>query len=229
MMMTRTARWLTGGAALLLAAAFAFPLWHIQLIAPQYPEGLGLLIHVNTVGGARPTDLANINALNHYIGMKAIDPSAIPVLHIMPWVLGALAGAGVLVALMGRRRILVAWLAGFLIAALAGLAEFWLWAYDYGHNLDVEHAIIKVPGMTYQPPLIGAKQLLNFTAISLPALGGVLVGIAFLLGAAALVLSVRAARATRGPQQRVRSAQEAAERREQIRSTSTALETVGGR
>jgi len=228
-MMTRTARWLTGVAALLLGAAFAFPLWHIRLIAPQYPEGLGLLIHVNTIGGVRPTDLANINSLNHYIGMKAIDPNAIPVLHIMPWVLGALVGTGLIVAIVGRRRLLTTWLAGFLVAALAGLAEFWLWSYDYGHNLDVEHAIIKVPGMTYQPPLIGAKQLLNFTAVSLPAIGGVLIGVAFLLGAAALVLSVRAARAARGPQQRARTAHGAAKRREQTRSVPTKLEPVGSR
>jgi hypothetical protein len=216
-------------AALLLGAAFAFPLWHIRLIAPQYPEGLGLLIHVNTIGGVRPTDLANINSLNHYIGMKAIDPNAIPVLHIMPWVLGALAAAGIGVALAGRRRLVMAWLGAFLAAALAGLAEFWLWSYDYGHNLDVEHAIIKVPGMTYQPPLIGAKQLLNFTAISLPATGGVLVGVAFLLGAAAVVLSVRAGRATRSPGASRPLTLTSPERREQGSAVRTKLEPVGSR
>jgi copper chaperone NosL len=55
--------------------------------------------------------------------------------------------------------------------AAAGLADFYKWAYDYGHNLDPK-AIIKVPGMTYQPPLIGSKQLLNFHATSWPAAGG---------------------------------------------------------
>ncbi|HEY9448774.1 MAG TPA: hypothetical protein VIQ74_08480 [Gemmatimonadaceae bacterium] len=194
--MNRNARWLTGLAALLMFAAFAFPLWHIRLLAPQYPEGLGLLIHVNTVTGVSETDLANINSLNHYIGMKAIDPAAIPVLRIMPWILGALAATGLMVAFAGRRRLLVAWLGGFLALAIVGLVEFWRWEYDYGHNLDLEQAIIKVPGMTYQPPLIGSKQLLNFTAISMPTTGAILLGIAFLLGLVAVVLSVRAARAT---------------------------------
>jgi len=46
-----------------------------------------------------------------------------------------------------------------------------LWGYDYGHNLDPTAAII-VPGMSYQPPLIGTKQLLNFTAFSGPDIGG---------------------------------------------------------
>ena len=38
--------------------------------------------------------------------------------------------------------------------------------------------------MTYQPPLIGTKQLLNFTATSWPALGAVCLGVAFALGVA---------------------------------------------
>ena len=53
-----------------------------------------------------------------------------------------------------------------------GLVDFWHWEYDYGHRLDFEHAIIKIPGMSYQPPLIGVKQLLNFTAVSWPDVGG---------------------------------------------------------
>ncbi len=45
--------------------------------------------------------------------------------------------------------------------------------------------------MTYQPPLIGTKQLLNFTATSWPAIGGVLAGVAFALALAALFVSYR--------------------------------------
>jgi len=195
--MTRTARALTALAALLLVGGFVLPLWQIRLLAPQYPEGLGLLIHVNTVRGMTENDLTNINSLNHYIGMKAIDPEAIPVLNIMPWVLGALVVGALIVALAGRRRLLAAWLGTYATAALLGLFEFWKWERDYGRNLDMEHAIIKVPGMSYEPPLIGAKQLLNFTAISLPAAGAILLGLAFLLTAYALFLSVRAARAAR--------------------------------
>ena len=47
---------------------------------------------------------------------------------------------------------LVAWTAGFALFALAGLADFYRWGHDYGHNLDPD-AIIVVPGMSYQPPL----------------------------------------------------------------------------
>jgi copper chaperone NosL len=51
------------------------------------------------------------------------------------------------------------------------MVDFYKWEYDYGHNLD-PHAAIKVPGMSYQPPLIGYKQLLNFGAYSIPDIGG---------------------------------------------------------
>ena len=171
MLHTRS-RLLLAASALLLGAAFLFPLWRITLQAPQYPEGLGLEIRVNTVTGVRPQDLQNINGLNHYIGMKAIEPDAIPELTLMPLALGALMIAGIVVAAVGRRSLARAWVALFLVGSIAGLADFWYWQYDYGHHLDVENAPIKVPGMTYQPPLFGTKQLLNFTATSWPGLGG---------------------------------------------------------
>jgi hypothetical protein len=56
---------------------------------------------------------------------------------------------------------------------IAGGVDFYLWEYDYGHNLNPE-AAIKIPGMSYQPPLIGSKQLANFTAYSTPDTGGII-------------------------------------------------------
>ena len=189
--MTKLSRILLAIASVLLLGAFVLPLWRIDLAAPQYPEGLGMLIRINTVSGITPNDLANINGLNHYIGMKPIEPDAIPELRIMPWIVASLAAFGLLVAALGARRLLYGWLGGFVTLAAVGLIDFWRWEYDYGHNIDFEHAIIKVPGMTYQPPLIGTKQLLNFTASSWPALGAVCLGVAFALGIAALVVARR--------------------------------------
>jgi copper chaperone NosL len=189
--MSRTSRLLTLAAAVLLSAVFVAPLWSIRLLAPQYPEGLGMLIRINAIDGVKPNDLQSINSLNHYIGMRPIEASAIPELRFMPWIVAALIATGVLVAIVGRRRLLGAWIAAFAGLGLAGLYDFWRWGYDYGHNLDVENAIIAVPGMTYQPPVIGTKQLLNFTATSWPHIGGVLAGVAFALGCAALVVAYR--------------------------------------
>ena len=158
-------------AALLLGLPFVRPLWHIGLIAPQYPEGLGLYIWINQITGQKPQDLDSINGLNHYIGMKEIVPESIPELRFMPYLVGGLLVLGLLTALAGKRPLLYAWTGLFVLLSLAGLADFWKWGYDYGHNLDPT-AAIRVPGMAYQPPLIGAKQLLNFYATSWPAAGG---------------------------------------------------------
>jgi copper chaperone NosL len=195
--MTRLARTLTAVAALLLAVLYVAPLWSVRLVAPQYPEGLGMNIHVNSVKGLKENDLQSINGLNHYIGMKAIEPDTIPELKYMPWIVAGLIVTGLAVAGLGRRRLLVVWLAGFALVSVAGLWDFMRWEHDYGSNLDLEHAIIKVPGMTYDPPLIGSRQLLNFRATSYPAAGGIAAGLSVLLAAGALFISYRGNRKAR--------------------------------
>ncbi len=173
------------------AAALVLPLWEVRLKAPQYPEGIGLRILAHTVTGLKPNDLANINGLNHYIGMRPIEPDAIPELRAMPWIIGALLLSGIGLAARGARRGLRRWLVVFALLGVVGLYDFYRWEYDYGHNLDMEQAIIVVPGMTYQPPLIGSKQLLNFTAIAWPGVGALALGIAFMGVAAGLVATRR--------------------------------------
>lgn len=181
-------------AAVLLGVPFLQPLWHIGLIAPQYPEGLGLYIWINQITGQKPHDLESINGLNHYIGMKEIVPESIPELRLMPYLVGGLLVLGLLAALAGKRPLLYAWTGLFVLLALAGLADFYRWGYDYGHNLDPT-AAIRVPGMAYQPPLIGAKQLLNFYATSWPAVGGWALMLSLGIGAALCVLERRSAAA----------------------------------
>ena len=158
-------------AALLLGLVYVAPLWRIELEAPQYPEGLGMLIGVSDIEGMGPNDLQNINGLNHYIGMAAIEPDSIPELRIMPWVFGFFILSGLLVALLGRRKLFYGWTVAFTIMALVGMADFYKWEYDYGHDLDPT-AAIQVPGLSYQPPLIGSKQILNFNAKAWPGIGG---------------------------------------------------------
>lgn len=185
------ARALTALASLALVGLFFVPLWRVQLVAPQYPEGLGMRISISDVRGASANDLNNINGLNHYIGMKHITPSAIPELRYMPWIVGALIVFGLLATLTARRKVLIAWLATFLVVGIAGLIDFWRWEYDYGHNIDFAHAIIKIPGMNYQPPLMGVKQLLNFTAVSWPDVGAWIALGAFGLAGIALLATRR--------------------------------------
>jgi copper chaperone NosL len=177
-------------AAVLLLLLYVTPLWRIQLHAPQYPEGLGLKIWVDRIAGTGPNDLNSINSLNHYIGMHAIEPHDFPELRVMPWLLAGLVLAGLLVAVVGRRGALYLWLQLIVLGAVAGLVDFYRWGYAYGHELD-EHAAIKVPGMSYQPPVIGSKQLLNFHASSWPDAGAWIATIALAVGITVAVLEWR--------------------------------------
>ena len=192
-MMSRFSRCLLVVAGVLLGASLRLPLWRIALTAPQYPEGLGLQIGAGTIAGATPQDLGNINELNHYIGMRPIDPGALPELRVLPWILAGLAVLALVAAALGSRRVVAIWLGAVVLVGAAGLADLYRWSYTFGHDLDAQHAIIKVPGMVYQPPLVGTKQILNFTASSWPASGTWLAVLALLVGATALVLSRRRA------------------------------------
>ena len=186
--MSPRARIILTVASLGLALVFIFPLWAVYLHAPQYPEGLGMLIRVNDISGFKPNDLESINNLNHYIGMKRIEPDSIKELRIMPYVVAGLMILGLAAAAVGRRWMARLFVLVFAAVAIVGLADFYKWEYDYGHDLDFENAIIKVPGMNYQPPLIGTKQLLNFQATSIPATGGYVLVFSLALGVLSLIV-----------------------------------------
>lgn len=168
--MSKKSKILMFAASLILIFSFFFPIWKINLEAPQYPEGIGMRIWLHQITGYNEHDLQNINGLNHYIGMKAITPESIPELQIMPYIIAFLILLGITAAVLGKKLLVKIWIILFFILGAAGLVDYYLWGYDYGHDLDPT-APIKVPGMTYQPPLIGSKQLLNINAVSLPDAG----------------------------------------------------------
>ena len=174
-------------AALMVMLTFVFPLWYIDLEAPQYPEGIGLQIWINQIVGQNPHDLENINGLNHYIGMKEIVPESIPELKIMPYLMIFMILFGLTAGILGKRSLVYTWILLFIIMAAIGMYDFYMWEYDYGHNLNPQ-AAIKIPGMAYQPPLIGSKMLLNFNAISMPHIGTYILAFAVMLSAAALII-----------------------------------------
>jgi copper chaperone NosL len=154
-------------AALLMISAYGVPLWQILMWAPQYPEGLQMEIWINDIKG----DVKIISALNHYIGMKHIEVSMFPEFGYMIYIVGFLIAFGLLAAVANKKILLWVFCTLLVVVGMAAMVDFYLWGYDYGHNLDPSAAIV-IPGMSYQPPLIGTKQLLNFTAFSGPALGG---------------------------------------------------------
>ena len=158
---------LLAAGALSLLALLKVPIWLIYLTAPQYPEGLEMKIWHNTITG----DVKIISALNHYIGMRAISEEMFPEFQYLGTIIMVVAAVCLVLALIGRWWSALCFYLVLAIADSFALYDFWRWGYDYGHNLNPEAPII-IPGMAYQPPVIGYKKLLNFEAWSLPDTGG---------------------------------------------------------
>jgi hypothetical protein len=59
-------------ARVLLLVSIFLPYWHMELDAPQYPNGLFLTAYVNHLAG----DVREIDGLNHYIGMRPLGEAA---------------------------------------------------------------------------------------------------------------------------------------------------------
>jgi copper chaperone NosL len=155
--------------AVLLVSSIFFPIWRIELSAPQYPEGLVLQLHANTIGG----DVDIINGLNHYIGMKTLHTENFFEFTVLPYILCFFAFMALVMVVIAKKKGLYLLFGSYIVFGVLAAIDFYRWNYDYGHNLD-PNAAIKVPGMAYQPPLLGYKQLLNFGAYSIPDIGGVM-------------------------------------------------------
>lgn len=191
--MKKSSRILLAILSLGMLSSLFLPLWQIQLWAPQYPEGLNMKIWHNHLSGA--FDI--INGLNHYIGMKLIKEEMFPELAYIGMLICIYAAIGLLTAITGKKVLLKVFVVTGIVYGLAALYDFYQWGYDYGHNLD-ENAAIKVPGMSYQPPVIGYKNLLNFTAYSGPDTGGwIIIGVS-LAAMGILVWEMLAAKKAKG-------------------------------
>ena len=167
-------------AAALLAVACFLPLWKMTLLAPQYPAGLELVAYGYTMEG----DLGEINALNHYVGIKPIEPENVFELQAFPFAMAAvialLIAAGFapswrgLPLRWGARALAFAVPAGFLI-------DLQWWLHRYGHDLDPT-APLRIPEFT--PNVIGTTRIINFHTEAMVSWGF------WLMVAAVLVLLV---------------------------------------
>jgi hypothetical protein len=167
--------------SLLLLGLFYFPLWNIMLGSPQYPDPLGMNIFINGIKGVSEFDIQNIDGLNHYIGMKTIPkPEQMWEFRAFPLIIGGMAFLGVLIGILGFfGKISYHWFFGWFILmsvlGILGMYDFNSWLIEYGTDLD-PNAIMKMTNLdgtplTYEPPLLGSKKILNFTAHSYPRLG----------------------------------------------------------
>lgn len=161
---------------LLLAGAF-LPQWSMTLHAPQYPQGLRLVID----GGGTRGDVEELNALNHYIGMPPIQTQTIPETRLfVPGVMLLAAGLvawGILQSRVLRGLVVL----GTWALPVAFLADLQWRLYQFGHSLD-PGAAFRLPSFT--PRVFGSTVVMNFNVTAAPGVGLILIALS------ALVLTV---------------------------------------
>ena len=189
---------------LLLLGLYVFPLWNIMLGAPQYPEPLGMNIHINGIQGASEFDIQNIDGLNHYIGMRHL-PKAEDMWEFsaFPLVIGGMVALGVLIGLLGFfGKVSYKWFMGWFvlmsILGVLGMYDFNAWMVDYGTNLD-PNAIMKLTNpdgspMSYKPPLFGHAKMLIFDVTSLPHTGAYMMFVGMMLTVVAFFVGKKASK-----------------------------------
>lgn len=151
-------------AAVLVTGAWFLPVWQATLHAPQYPGGLTMRAYGHQVTG----DVAEIDTLNHYVGMRAFDPADVPEMQLWPLALG-LALVAVAVGLVwrtswpGRLARVYLW-----VTPPAVLAVIQFRLHQYGHDLEPLAALRLEP---FTPWVVGPTKVWNFTTWSWPGLG----------------------------------------------------------
>jgi copper chaperone NosL len=176
-------------AIVLIGISTQFPYWGLVLEAPQYPEGLSMRVFVNYITGDEDPsrdEVAEIDGLNHYIGMKSLLEAAkierqiaVPAIIVMLVLL--------LIAAIWHKR--YTWLLtlpaiGFPFVFLADIA-FWM-AY-YGNNLD-PYAPLSSSIQPFTPPIIGEGVIGQFKTVASVDFGWYLAVFAGLLIVVGLLL-----------------------------------------
>lgn len=164
-------------AGLLLLVASFLPLWHMKLIAPQYPNGVNLTAYGTTMTG----DLHEVNTLNHYVGIRPIEPDSVRELQLFPYAVALVLVIALVAAFFARRRwehIIVSLI--FWCFPIGMLIDLQYWLYDYGHDLNPD-APLRFG--TFTPKVIGSTKLVNFHSQNMVQIGW------WLMLAAALIIS----------------------------------------
>jgi len=179
------ARVVLGLLTLLVVASFTAPMWHIRMVAPQYPEGLNLYIYSYKVdGGNDGADVQEISNLNHYIGMRPLDRTELTDLDWIPFLFAGMIIFGLRTAVIGKVRSLIDLLVMTTYAGIFGFGRLYYKLYTFGHDLDPRAPITVDP---FTPVMWGEKQIANFFTEANPSAGTYYVS-AFATGLVVLVV-----------------------------------------
>lgn len=161
-------------AAALFILSTQFPWWRMDFFAPQYPEGLDIIVYPDKIEG----DIDIINNLNHYIGMKEFSTESFPELAYMPYIAYAFAALTAVVAFLRKKIYLYILTILLVIGGVVGLIDMHVWLKAYGTELDPSAAMYLDP---FVPPIIGKNTIANFTTYSKFGIGGYILGLIFLI------------------------------------------------
>ncbi|MGC5327128.1 hypothetical protein [Brevibacillus sp. SYSU BS000544] len=163
-----------GIASVLIAVSIFFPWWQMKFFAPQYPEGLDIIVYPYKLDGKYDI----VNGLNHYVGMAPFSEETFPELQFLPWVIGGMAVLTLVVAILRKKSLLYGIVGLFGVGGILGLYDINRWLKAFGTNLDPK-APIKID--PFIPPMIGENTIANFVTHSYFTYGSFLIGAAFLL------------------------------------------------
>lgn len=145
--------------ALILIAAF-LPLWKLELVAPQYPKGL----FITAYGYQMTGDITEVNGLNHYVGLKPLEPGSVFELKLFPFGVAGIVGVILYGAFKFRtRRQRTLSVLAALSLPLFMLADLQYWLYNYGHDINPEAALHLDP---FTPKVLGTTRVMNFHSIT---------------------------------------------------------------
>ncbi|MCA9241644.1 MAG: hypothetical protein KDA37_15645, partial [Planctomycetales bacterium] len=152
-------------ARIALLISIFLPYWHMQLLAPQYPDGLSVTAYLNRLEG----DVREIDSLNHYIGMRPLGDAAKLERSL------SIAGLIALVLLVeGATYIHTKWAALLAVPAIGFpvffLADLYYWLNNFGQNLDPT-AAMSSSVKPFTPPLLGTGMIGQFETHASMGLG----------------------------------------------------------
>ncbi len=177
---------LFGLASVVLVVSIFFPYWHLNLEAPQFPDGLVVQAYVNRLTG----DTDELEGLNHYIGMASFESGAVFERTIAVFAIAAMSGLILAGMFIRSRWVLVFTLPALLFPVVFAVdLQYWLWR--YGHELDPTAAFsASIKGFT--PRVFGPGKIAQFETMARPDVGLLMALVASGLIAVGLVLHRKA-------------------------------------
>jgi len=152
-------------ARVLLLVSLFVPFWNMSLVAPQYPDDLHLIGYVNHLAG----DVAEIDSLNHYIGMRPLGEAAkweratgvyvmiffVVLLELASWI---------------HSRWTVLLILPVLFFPLVFLLDLHFWMSNFGLHLDPS-APLSNSVDPFVPPVLGTGTVGQFKTVATPGIG----------------------------------------------------------